>query len=79
MRLQVIYTIEKKVEVQIEVSDTKIIKAFEENGGINSDSDFKGNSDKRWDAEQIAYEQLTSGTCSEGDENITDRSIIIIE
>ena len=50
MRLQVIYTIEKKVEVQIEVSDTKIIKAFEENGGINSDSDFKGNSDKRWDA-----------------------------
>ena len=40
MKLQVIYTIEKKVEVQIEVSDPKIIKAFEENGGINSDSDF---------------------------------------
>ena len=79
MKLQVIYTIEKKVEVQIEVSDSKIIKAFEENGGINSDSDFLGNSDVRWGAEQIAYEQLSSGLCSEGDENIVDRSIIIIE
>lgn len=79
MKLQVIYTIEKKVEVQIEVSDSKIIKAFEENGEINSDSDFLGNSDFRWGAEQIAYEQLSSGTCSEGDEKVTDRSIIIIE
>jgi len=79
MKLQVIYTIEKKVEVQIEVQDSKIIKAFEENGEINSNSDFLGNSDVRWCAEQIAYEQLSSGTCSEGDENITDRSIIIIE
>ena len=79
MKLQVIYTIEKKVEVQIEVQDSKIIKAFEENGEINSDSGFSGNSDVRWGAEQIAYEQLSSGTCSEGDENITDRSIIIIE
>lgn len=79
MKLQVTYTIEKKVMVQIEVSDPKIIKAFEENGGINSDSDFLGNSDVRWDAEQIAYEQLSSGLCSEGDENIVDRSIIIIE
>ena len=78
MKLQVIYTIEKKVEVQIEVSDPKIIKAFEENGGINSDSDFLGNSDIRWNAEQIAYEQFSSGTCDEGDETITDRSIIII-
>ena len=78
MKLQVIYTIEKKVEVQIEVSDPKIIKAFEENGGINSDSDFLGNSDIRWDAEQIAYGQFSSGTCDEGDETITDRSIIII-
>ena len=31
MKLQVIYKIEKKVEVQIEISDPKIIKAFEEN------------------------------------------------
>ena len=79
MKLQVIYTIEKKVEVQIEVSDPRIIKAFEENGGINSDSDFKGNSDKRWDAEQIAYEQFSSGLCDDGEENITDRSISIIK
>ena len=79
MKLQVIYTIEKKVEVQIEISDPKIIKAFEENGGINSDSDFLGNSDIRWDAEQIAYNHLSSGMCYGGDENITDRSISIIE
>lgn len=78
MKLQVIYTIEKKVEVQIEVIDSKIIKAFEENGGINSNGDFDGASDVRWDAEQIAYEQFSSGTCDEGDEIITDRSIIII-
>lgn len=79
MKLRVIYTIEKKIEVEIEVSDHRIIKAFEENGEINSDSDFFGDSDIRWDAEQIAYEQLSTGEYDGGDENITDRSISIIE
>lgn len=79
MKLQVIYTIEKRVEVEIEISDPKIIKAFKENGGINSSCDFDGASDIRWEAEQIAYEQYSLGECDEGDENITDRKIAVIE
>lgn len=79
MRLQVIYTIEKKVQVEIEISDPEQIEAFKEKGNITSDDDFDNLFDERWKAEQIAYDKFNSGECSEGEECITDRSIIVIE
>lgn len=79
MKLRVIYTMEKDVEVEIEISDPEIIEAFKEKGNITSDNDFTGRCDERWKAEQVAYDMYNIGNCTEGDECITNRSITVIE
>lgn len=79
MRLQVSFTMQKNYEVEIEVSDPEIIESFKDHGNITCDDDFKDEFDKRWKAEQLAFNKYIHGDSEEGEETIVDRNIYIIE
>lgn len=79
MRLQVSFIMQKNYDVEIEISDPEIIEAFEEQGIIECDDDFKDEFDKRWKAEQLAFDKYIHGGADEGEEFIVDRNIHIIE
>lgn len=80
MKYEIVYTIQKEVKVIIDVKDKQINNAFKKLGEIKTDDDFTDENDPRWEIEQVAYNEFSSGGTFESvqhsdQETIVNRSI----